>query len=83
MNRTKIASNCYVGTSLNGVTVLFSYDTPVACSHPVHGLMRTERQWSRTTARHICQWLAQNMADNRSCEVQTMPQEYFDALIAS
>ena len=42
----------------NGTTVLFSYETPVACYSNDDGkYYRTNKQWSRTTSKHINKWL--------------------------
>lgn len=63
----------------DGLMVLFSYRTPVACYwHNGAGTKewyRTDKKWSVTTSRHINQWL---------CGVPTTskPQEYFDNLIS-
>ena len=37
----------------NGVTVFYSYRTPVAVFVPGHGALTTEQHYSRTTSRHI------------------------------
>jgi hypothetical protein len=42
----------------DGYTVLFSYQTPVAAQEPGGGYLRTNKKWSKTTTRHINQWLA-------------------------
>ena len=39
------------------VQVLFSYQTPVAALHPALGYIKTAKQWSVTTSRHINEWL--------------------------
>ena len=41
----------------NGIKVLFSYSTPVAAFHPIQGWLMTEEKYSRTTSKHINQWL--------------------------
>jgi hypothetical protein len=39
-------------------TILFSYRTPVAaCMHDGSGFIRTSKQWSVTTSKHINKWL--------------------------
>lgn len=68
------------------ITILFSYETPVACHIngvrfrgrvvDRNGYCRTEKKWSATTTRHINQWLRDNNAEN----VTERPQEYFDNL---
>ena len=82
MVKLRIGSNMSVG-AVGNVRILFSYDTPVACLHQVHGYMKTDKKWSRTTAQHIAKWLRTNPGFSIAYGVQTMPQEYFDALIES
>lgn len=41
----------------NGVVVLFSYETPVACLIPDKGYFRTDTKFSVTTTKHINKWL--------------------------
>ena len=40
-----------------GVSVLFSYKTPVAAFIPGQGYIRTNYKWSRTTSKHINKWI--------------------------
>ena len=57
----------------NDKTVFFSYNTPVAAN--VNGkFYSTEQKWSKTTSKHINQWL-----DGRNAE--TKPQSWFDELV--
>ena len=70
MKLTPIQSNMTELTLNNGVQVLFSYQTPVACW--IDGqFYKTEKKWSNTTTRHINKWT--------DCAV-TKPQSYFDEL---
>ena len=79
MNLNPIAANM-TELNTNGMTVLFSYKTPVAAMVD-EGLgfvfYRTSKRWSNTTTRHINKWLGTygKVADDK-------PQEYFDSLIA-
>lgn len=58
---------------VNGATVLFSYETPVACE--LHGkIYKTEKKWSKTTSRHINKWLEGRVAEEAY-------QSFFDTLI--
>ena len=41
----------------NNTKVLFSYETPVAAQLPSGDYVRTEQKFSRTTTRHINNWL--------------------------
>jgi len=78
MNLTPIKSNM-TELVLNEWKVLFSYQTAVAAQNRSTGnFYQTEKKWSRTTSRHINQWL-RSYGDPGA---QFMPQEYFDNLIA-
>ena len=56
--------------------ILFSYRTPVA-AHTNGRYIRTEEHYSRTTSRHISQWLREcNALDS----TDTVPQAVLDAL---
>lgn len=50
----------------NGVTVWFSYSTPVAFETPTSGLVVRENSWGPTTGRHLAMIEAQCNADRRS-----------------
>lgn len=56
------------------VTVLFSYDTPVAAYIGGTGYIQTSARWSRTTTGHIKSWL-----DGRYARM--VPQETLDTLL--
>lgn len=58
----------------SGVHLLISYSTCVAAFIPGRGYVRTETNWSNTTARHINDW-AGRPPDQRE------PQAFFDKLI--
>lgn len=58
---------------LDGMTVLFSYQTPVACW--INGeYFMTEKKWSRTTSKHINSWVDTNWVSQK-------PQSFFDDLV--
>jgi hypothetical protein len=62
----------------NGDSILFSYETPVACR--IRGkFFRTATNWSRTTNSHINQYLYYYTAS--AVDVISMPQEWFDNLL--
>lgn len=64
---------------LNDWLVFFSYETPVACQDRKSGMFyQTEKKWSRTTSKHITQWLRFYGDPGAAYK----PQEYFDNLIA-
>ena len=85
MNLTPLASNMTELTLAGGLTILFSYKTPVACRY-TNGtdqvVYKTEKFWSRTTSRHIGQWIV--MQDDWTPRtISTKPQEYFDSLLTN
>jgi hypothetical protein len=60
----------------NGNTVLFSYATPVAVHIPGRGYFKTSSFYSRTTSKHIGQFLARNGGS----KILMMPQADLDAM---
>lgn len=75
MTIKSIGSNQVEVTLSSGTRVLVSYETPVACYHAKLGqYLRTDKQHSQTTSRHINKWLS-------GAEAETRPQAYFDTLI--
>lgn len=62
-----------------GLTVLFSYRTPVACywlnANGGRQFYKTEKKWSATTTWHVNSWV------ERPSMPETKPQEYFDGLV--
>ena len=73
MNLNPLRANLTEIVINNDLTVLFSYKTPVACE--LKGkIFKTEKFWSKTTSRHINQWL-----DGRQAEEAY--QTFFDSLI--
>lgn len=61
----------------SGVTVFFSYKTPVAAHIPGEGYVKTDKRWSVTTSKHIGQFIARN---GGSGSVAVRPQSFFDGL---
>ena len=60
---------------IDGITtILFSYETPVACITNDRAF-RTDKHWSKTTSKHINQWL------KNFSWVDIKPQASFDNLI--
>lgn len=74
MKLNPIRSNC-TEVEFDGVTVLFSYKTPVAAQTEDGFFVRTEKFWSVTTSRHINKWLA-------GARAEIKPQSYFDGMTA-
>jgi len=78
MSKTKIkqlgANKCEVHLS-DGVSILFvSYETVVAARLSNYDYVRTSVNHSRTTQKHITQWLEGVKAEER-------PQNFFDDLL--
>lgn len=57
---------------VNGYTVLFSYETPVAALTP-QGYAKTSQWYSQTTTRHINKWLD-------GIDAVEMPQDFFNSI---
>lgn len=74
MNLKPIRANM-TEVDLGRYRVLFSYKTPVALfDRELNRYQKTEKYWSRTTSRHINQWLNGNTA------IET-DQDFFDNLV--
>lgn len=54
--------------------IFFSYETPVAAFIPGRGYVRTDSYYSRTTSKHIDQYL-------RFRTAETVPQSFLDSLL--
>ncbi len=81
MNLTPIKANMTELEIVPGLFVLFSYKTPVAAIRTVTlTAYQTEKKWSRTTSRHITQWLGMHP---EVFGATYKPQEFFDNLINS
>ena len=59
---------------INGHTVFFSYNTPVAANLKDGGFVRTSTKYSVTTSKHINQWL-------EGANARIVDQSEIDALI--
>jgi hypothetical protein len=66
-NQTTVTTNA-------GLSILFSYETPVACIENGTAY-KTDKHWSKTTSKHINQWLKEYN------EVNVKPQTAFDNLL--
>jgi len=60
------------------LTVLFSYETPVAAFKPGTGILRTAKKWSQTTSRHINAWVECFFPESTVTEVS---QETLDGMV--
>ena len=72
MNLNPIRANMTEVILNDDLKVLFSYKTPVACELKGE-VFKTDKFWSKTTSRHINQWL-----DGRQAEIAY--QTFFDTL---
>lgn len=73
MRVRKIGLNQLQIDKRNG-SFLISYETPVAALIPGIGWVRTDKFWSKTTSKHINQWLEGN-------DAECIPQEQLDAYL--
>lgn len=60
------------------VSVFFSYETPVAAFVSGKGYICSEQKYSKTTSKHVNEWLKRYVALNRAVPV---PQYQIDALV--
>tara|TARA_R100001443_G_scaffold45051_2_gene58059 strand:+ start:9396 stop:9623 length:228 start_codon:yes stop_codon:yes gene_type:complete len=74
MKLKPVASNMTELTFNNGITVLFSYKTPVA-GYDNNGAFRTDRLYSTTTTRHINKYLGGKGIGRK------VTQNYIDSLV--
>ena len=58
MKLNPIAANQTEVERADGITVFYSYQTPVAAFVPGRGGLVTDKKWSKTTSRHINQAIA-------------------------
>ncbi len=77
MKLSPVASNQTELELNSGITVFFSYKTPVACHIPGEGFYKTSRKWSVTTSKHIGQFIARNGGSGKVAE---RDQSFFDSL---
>ena len=54
--------------------IMFSYNRPVASWNAVDGYYRTSEKFSKTTSRHITQWIGKETPS------KIMPQNWFEGL---
>ena len=76
MNLNPIAANQTEVEMSNGTTVFYSYKTPVAAHVPGEGYFKTDKYWSRTTSKHIGQFIRRNGGSGAI----ERPQAFFDSL---
>lgn len=73
MKLIKTGSNTTELQLNNGITVLFSYNTPVACIDSFGNIYKTNKKFSSTTSKHI------NAFAGKTAEEKD--QAYFDELV--
>jgi len=79
MELKPIKSNC-TELKLNDYVVLFSYETPVAYyDRKTDKYYKTSTKWSRTTSKHINEWLKDRALLNQ--EAIEVSQEVLNGLI--
>jgi hypothetical protein len=77
MNLKPIASNM-TEVELGQITVLFSYETPVAYRvKATNEYYKTNKYWSRTTSKHINKWIP----DSGEVMIRETDQEDLDNLL--
>ena len=69
MKLRTIAQNQTELVTTEDAVIFFSYDTPVAIRLGNGGLIKTDRYHSKTTSKHINNWLAGNEAETVGQEV--------------
>lgn len=74
MRIRSLGANKTLLTLKNGVQVFLSYETPVAARLLNFDYVRTSQKWSRTTSKHITQWL-------EGVNARTVEQSYLDELL--
>ena len=78
MKIKSIAANQTEITLANGTIVFVSYETPVAAFIPGRGIVKTSTKWSKTTSKHISQFIQRI---NPASTVSEEPQSFFNNLI--
>lgn len=58
----------------DGVVIMFSYNTPVAAQLSGGGFVKTDEYYSRTTSKHINQWL-------NGIDAESVSQDFIDNLV--
>ena len=61
--------------NINGISILFSYETPVA-GYNSNGAFKTDKHYSRTTTKHINKYLGKD-SDN----AELVSQVFIDLLV--
>ena len=74
MKIRSLGANKTLLTLKNGIQVFLSYETPVAARLLNFYYVRTNQKWSRTTSKHIAQWL-------EGVKSRTVEQSYLDELL--
>jgi len=70
-----IASNM-TELTVGNITILFSYQTPVAALLPSGRYVKTSKKWSPTTTKHVNKWLVGVFAP-----VEEVEQDFINEII--
>ena len=86
MKLNNIASNMTEIEFGNGVTIFYSYKTPVAGFDPAHpegvsGHFKTSTHYSATTTRHINKYFRNEWDVDAKTEVREVSQEFINGLV--
>jgi hypothetical protein len=76
-----VGSNMTELEGADGITILFSYQTPVAAFVPGKGFMKTDKFFSSSTTKHINKWIQMN-GDPEST-VTTISQSLIEEAVAT
>ena len=75
MKLNNIKTNVTEVITNDGTVIMFSYNTPVSARLPNYDYVRTGEYYSRTTSKHINQWLD-------GVNAETVEQNFIDNLVA-
>jgi len=75
MRLNNIKTNVTEVITNDGTVIMFSYNTPVCARLPNYDYVRTGEYYSRTTSKHINQWLD-------GVNAETVEQNFIDNLVA-
>lgn len=72
MKLTSLAANQTVIERANGVSVFYSYSTPVAAFVPGRGYLKSLTKYSVTTSKHVNKWTERRATDVDQSEIDTL-----------
>ena len=74
MKLTRLGASKTLLALSSGTEIFYSYDTPVACQMNTGEVFKTEEYFSRTTSKHITQYL-------NGREAEAVPQSMINQLV--